>query len=250
MPLPTEITTAGQQARTAATRAGEMAVGELTVGDVLRKKIAEVYQDSQDIVKPLDVATQGYVSAPSVAREKYQDIFNPFSREKLVSQYTGTQALPMLSLSSILGQRLGRIEDVIGAGTRAYSAQSLAAQQAAQQQQGLYTDLLSQYGTEQDLAQRAFENEWAIKQITGGDITLPTGETVSIPSDIQRALAKKTGEDGGGVDLQAILEALGLSGGGQELQSPPWSPAVAGMEQEWPQGSGLIWVSTANGGWE
>lgn len=186
MPLPQEITSAGEKARAYATKAGELAVGEVTVGDALRKKIAEVYQDSQDIVKPLDVATSQYTSAPAVAREKYQDIWNPFSREKLVSQYTGTQALPMLSLASILGQRFGRIEDVVGEGTRAYSAQALAAQQAAQQQRLGYTDLLGQYGTEQDLAQQQFENEWAIRQITGGNITLPTGETIYIPSAAER----------------------------------------------------------------
>ena len=244
MPLPTEITTAGQQARTAATRAGEMAVGEVTVGDALRKKIAEVYQDSQDIVQPLDVATSEYVSAPAVAREKYQDIFNPFAREKLVSQYTGTQALPMLSLSSILGQRFGRIEDLIGAGTRAYSAQALAAQQAAQQQRLGYTDLLSQYGTEQDLRQQAFENEWAIKQLLGGNITLPSGETIRVPSQVERTLATKTGAGTGAEDVTGLLSQWGLLGDrGVTEPEPQYSPAE-GVGATSPQGQ---WQFTARG---
>ena len=157
--LPANIEQARTGAQTLAQKAGELTSGQYTVGDVLKQKALDAYGASQDIVKPLDVATQEYLTAPQVAREKYADVFDPFARERLTAQYTGQQALPMLSLASILGQRFGRVEDVIGAGTRAYQAQTSAAQQAAQLGRQSYTDLLSEYQLIQQLAQQQWQRQ-------------------------------------------------------------------------------------------
>ncbi len=160
VPLPANIEQARTGAEAATKTAGQYASGQYTIGDILKQKTIDAYGASQDIVKPLDVATQDYLQAPGVAREKYQDIFNPFAREQLVSQYTGNQALPMLSLASILGQRFGRVEDTIGAGTRAYQAQGAQALgQAGLERQG-YQDLLGQYQMQQQQEQQAWERPY------------------------------------------------------------------------------------------
>lgn len=149
--IPQNVLDLRNTAQQAMQTAGAYAAGEPTVSDVLRQKVTEAYANNQDIVAPLDKATTEYLSAPATGREKYQDIFNPFARERLVSQYVGTQALPMLSLSNIYGNRVGRIEDTIGAGTRGYQAAGQLAQNQAQLSQQAYQDSLNEWKMMQDL---------------------------------------------------------------------------------------------------
>lgn len=143
--LPASVIQARTAAQEAVSAAGQLGAMEPTISDVLKQKVTEAYANNQDIIKPLDTATQEYLQAPQVAREQYQNIFNPFTREKLVSQYVGNKALPMLSLSNIYGNRLGRVEDVIGAGVRGFQAQTMAQQAKAEQARQFYQDLLSEY---------------------------------------------------------------------------------------------------------
>lgn len=143
--LPENVTTARSNAETAATTAANYASGSATIGDVLKQKVLDAYSNNQDIIAPLDTATSNYVSAPATARAKYSDIFNPAQREALVSQYTSNQAIPVLSLGSVLGQRFGRIDDTIGAGTRAYQAETAAKQAAAEIARQGYLDSLNEY---------------------------------------------------------------------------------------------------------
>lgn len=151
--LPQDVVNARNNAQSLTSSAGQMQGNQLAVGDVLKQKVQEAYAQNQDIIKPLDVATQDYIQSPKVGREKYQDIFNPFTREKLVSQYTGTTALPMLSLSSILGNRMGRIDDTLGAGVRGYEAATTAKINEANAAQTLYKNLLDEYTTMETLRQ-------------------------------------------------------------------------------------------------
>src|SRR3990167_7032778 len=149
MPTLQDISSAQTGARNAELESGLAGSESYKVEDVLRQKIIDAYGANQDIVKPLDVATQTYLGSPQAGREKYEPIFNPFQRENLVSQYIGTEALPMLSLSSILGQRFGRIEDTIGAGTRAFQSKVAADQSRAQTTRQSYQDLLGEYEMQQ-----------------------------------------------------------------------------------------------------
>lgn len=183
--LPAEVTQARSKAQSLLGTAGQFQAAEPSVTDVLRQKVQEAYAQNQDIVQPLDKATQEYLTAPQVGREKYQDIFNPFSREKLVSQYVGTQALPMLSLSNIYGNRMGRIEDTLGAGVRGYQAASSSALAKAQLAQQQYESALDEWKTLENVRQ---ERE---------------------KMDISR---KSAGGDGGG-GIESLLEFLGFGKG-------------------------------------
>jgi hypothetical protein len=153
--LPAEVQQAKANAQNLLGSATQMKAAEPMVTDVLRQRVQEAYAQNQDIVKPLDEATQTYLGSPQVGREKYQDIFNPFTREKLVSQYTGNKALPMLSYSNIYGNRMGRIEDILGAGVRGYQASADALLGKAQLAQQAYKDALDEYTTLETLRQSA-----------------------------------------------------------------------------------------------
>lgn len=145
-----------EQVRTKANQltgvAGEYSAGANNVESLLKQKLTEAYKANEDIVKPLDVATANYYSAPSVAREKYQDIFNPFTREKLVSQYTGVESLPMLSYSNLYGQRQGSIADTLKAGTGAYAAEAEAATNQAKVAQNTYDQMWNEYKFQEEQA--------------------------------------------------------------------------------------------------
>lgn len=151
MALPSNIQQSKQNAYSLTGRANEMSAYEPSVSDVLKEKIGKVFNDNQDIINPLDTATQDYYNSPNEARDMYSNpesdnyVFNPFSQENLVGQFTGNKAIPMLTLASILGQRFGRVDDVLGAGTRAYQAETGAAQGKAELAQNQYQDELGQY---------------------------------------------------------------------------------------------------------
>ena len=166
------------QARDAATqfagKASQYAAGELTIGDKLRETINRLYGENQELVNTFDTASSNFLAAPATARDKFQNIFNPFEREKLVSQYTQGEAIPMLSASNLIGHRFGRMEDMIGSGTRAYQAAAEVAKQKADAAKETYQNLLDEYTSITQLQQDQ--------------------ERI----DISRAAMEKTGGGGGG----------------------------------------------------
>lgn len=86
---------------------------------------------NSDIVNQRSKALADYTAAPSASRLKYQDIFNPFQREALVSGDVSSALGNYQGLTDILNQRMGNVNDLVGAGTGAFNAQTMAAQNAA-----------------------------------------------------------------------------------------------------------------------
>jgi hypothetical protein len=217
--LPENVTRAREEATSAATSAGNLAAGEYTIGDILKKKVTEAYQDNQDVIGKLDTATATYTGAPSAAREKFSGIFNPTQREALVSEYTGNQSIPMLSLSSILGQRFGRIEDTIGAGTRGYQGMVAGEQSRATNLQNLYANLLNEY----ELTKPTYT--WVD---LGGTKAL-VDEKGNIIKSMAVTKAPGTG-DSGAYDLAEALRILGITG--DETGVPERPPIEMALEED------------------
>lgn len=147
-----DIQGAQQASQQATAKATELQAGGFTIGDQLKQRVEEAYDYNRDITSKLDTASSDYLSAPATGREKYQDIFNPFQREALVSQYVGNQSLPMLMYSDILGHRQGRIGDLVGAGTNAYNAETARALGLAGQAGTDLTNLMDLYKLQQERA--------------------------------------------------------------------------------------------------
>lgn len=149
--LPENVTNARANAENLTSVASQYAAAEPTVSDVLRQRVQEAYANNQDVIGPLDTATANYYSAPAQAREKYLTpgsqnyLANPFAAERMVSEYTNQQAVPMLSYGNILGQRMGRIQDLIGTGVNAWEAGKNAAIAKAEQARQTYQDSLNEY---------------------------------------------------------------------------------------------------------
>lgn len=155
--LPQEIKDAGKRARDLTYQASSAQAAEPTITDVLRGKVSELYANNQDVVGNLDTTRASYLASPATARDKYQDVFNPFTRESLVSKYVNTAATPMLAASDLYGQRIGRIDDTIGAGTRAYQADTARKVAEAQMAGGTYEDMLNEFKLLDDMRSRQEE---------------------------------------------------------------------------------------------
>lgn len=149
--LPEDVTNARANAQNLTSVANQYSAAEPSVSDVLRQRVQEAYSNNQDIIGPLDTATANYYSAPSQAREKYLTpgsanyLQNPFAAERMVSEYTNQQAVPMLSYGNILGQRMGRIQDLIGTGVNAWEVGKNSAIAKAQEARQVYEDSLNEY---------------------------------------------------------------------------------------------------------
>lgn len=156
--LPDYLTQAAQGAQTAQQSASQLGAYAGSIPDALKKAVQNAYKDNQDVLTQLDTATADYLQSPSEARVKFQNIWNPFQRESLVSQYTSNQAIPMLSYSGIYGQRMGRAGDLINAGVGAYQADVAAQQAVADAAQQAYENALTQYQLEED------KRRWEIEQ--------------------------------------------------------------------------------------
>ena len=96
---------------------------------------------NKDIIEAQNKAMSEYFMAPSKAREKYQNIWDPFARERLVTEERTQAYAPYATLTDILGQRMGSISDIIQAGTGAFTAATGAQESAATLARQKYQDL-------------------------------------------------------------------------------------------------------------
>jgi hypothetical protein len=228
MELPESVVQAREAASQAQQASGALGAMEPTISDVLRQKITEAYASNQDIVKPLDIATTEYLGAPMAAREKYQNIFNPFQRENLVQQYQGNKALPMLMYSNMMGNRLNTAEDIIGAGTRGFQAQVAAAQAAATQAQQYYTNLLNEY----ELTKEA-EADTQVVNANGRQL-LVNSSTGDLIADLGEAPAGSGGTN-------VIISGIDVAGG-KFNQNPKESKPSPGPYRSGQLSKGGQWV--------
>jgi ABC-type transporter Mla subunit MlaD len=186
----------------------------------LRDAINKKLDNNRDLIEQKNKAKEDYFSSAAEGREQYQDIFNPFQREALVTRGRNQAYTPYANLQDILATRQGGIQNMIGAASTAAQGDLNTATNQATLLQQQYTDLLNEASMRSDNAYR-------------------------------QASLNNSGSSGGGLDLGGILTALtgGEESGGEEYQSPPYTPGRAGMEVEYPPGSGVVWESDAQGGW-
>jgi len=152
-----------QAAKAKAQEAGQTAVNYASAAGLLPTKLREAIQNkvnyNQDIIKEQNEAMADYFAAPSQARVDYQNIWNPFEREKLVARATSNAYAPYATLTDALGQRMGRIDDIVSAGTGAFNAGVTASQGAYDLLRQDYTDQLSLADTLAGIAKWDYEQK-------------------------------------------------------------------------------------------
>jgi hypothetical protein len=151
---------------------------------------------------------------------------DPLQVQRNIQAQRSAALLPVANLTDLFAAKRGTIDDTVSAGGRAFEGLVAGAKgrvNLAQQNYNLALDALTRMDESQ---QQAFSNEWAIKQVTGGDITLPGGGTIHVPSEVERTLATKTGtgtegEDEGYSELLNILLGGGQGTGNQTTEPMP-----------------------------
>jgi hypothetical protein len=218
-----------EAARAAASGAASTATSYQSAASMLPAKLKEAIQGkldyNQDLIKQRNDAASKYFASGSVNREKYQDIFNPFTRESLVAQSRGQDYNNYANLSDLLTERRGSITDLVNAGTGAFNSSVNAQQGNAALSRQTYEDLLGMADkkTALDLALYKENNSSAASAMSPLDKLL------------QEAIAKKL--------LGGSVEESGYP-------PPPMTSARPDVEVEYPVGSGVFWVGDGMGGWK
>jgi membrane-associated HD superfamily phosphohydrolase len=121
--------TSGQQqdVTTAAGNLSELQTGAGNLPSMLKKALNEKLNYNKDIINQQSDVMQQYFAAPSAARAKYQDVWNPFEREKLVAQDRTMALKPYDTLSGVLQQRMGDVADITEAGVQGWQGMVNAA---------------------------------------------------------------------------------------------------------------------------
>lgn len=190
MDIPQAVTDARSEAGRLGGIASDYASSEYTIPDQLKKVVQEALNYNQDIVGMRSKALADYQASPAVANAKFgvqnfgtgpqtgqanpDFIFNPFERNAAIETFKSNQSIPFSFANTLLGMREGTSADVIGAGTRAFQAQSSAAQAASTAARQTYVDVLNEYKTAEDI--KNAKRELDIKQQTanqsgGSDLT-------------------------------------------------------------------------------
>jgi hypothetical protein len=213
-----------QNAQMEAQTAGSTAVAYQSAASQLPAKLKEAVMGkldyNKDLIEQKNKAQAEYFATPSAAREQYQDIWNPFEREKLVAGERAQAYQPYANLTDILGARMGSIADIINAGTGAFNSDVMAKQGAYQLAQQKYNDLLQMAQLKQQQAnieeaarnantQQEFENQLAL---------------MKLQSD-------SSGSSGGGVSgIGDILSLATLLGGNYNQQTEQKPPQPTGID--------------------
>lgn len=152
-----------QPAREGVQQAGEAYTGMLKEGaslpDQLKQAVQQKLDYNKDLIQQQSGAAADYFAAPAEARAMYQDVHNPFEREKLVSQYRTQQLQPYSTLTDLLGQRMGNVSDIISSGVQGWQGMTDAARAGTQLAQQGYQNVLGEYGMGTDMYQQAQARE-------------------------------------------------------------------------------------------
>lgn len=196
-----EINQMGQEAYNASNTAAGMASALPSLGAKLKEAIQAKLDYNQDLIKQKNEAQANYFAAPSTARVDYQNIWNPFEREKLVTQAQQNAYVPYANMTDILNQRLGTISDVVNQGTGAFQTAAQSAQSNAELLNKKYSTALenAKWGYEQTHAKPSsaagkspFEQmieALILKNLTGGG-----GNESFVPTEEEPMYSPRTGE--------------------------------------------------------
>ncbi len=109
-----------QDVQTASQNLADLQTGAGSLPNKLKEALNEKLNYNKDIINQQSDVMQQYFAAPSAARAKYQDVWNPFEREKLVAQERTMALKPYDTLSGVLEQRMGDVADITTAGVQGW----------------------------------------------------------------------------------------------------------------------------------
>ena len=218
---PSQLTAAQGESQAAQRQADTYQSASALLPIKLREAVMEKLDYNKDLIEQQNKAMSEYFAAPSRAREKYQGIWNPFEREKLVTEERTQAYAPYATLTDILGQRMGSISDIIGAGTAGFQAATTAAQSAATAARQRYSDL--------------FETAKSLVSAKQAEAT----------HALDWYKATKPSGGGGGIDISDLFSLLG-GGGTQPTEPQPMYTPSGAKKGSVSRGGEWVYVGTEN----
>ena len=109
-----------QDVQTASQNLADLQTGAGSLPNKLKEALNKKLNYNKDIINQQSDVMQQYFAAPSAARAKYQDVWNPFEREKLVAQERTMALKPYDTLTGVLDQRMGDVADITTAGVQGW----------------------------------------------------------------------------------------------------------------------------------
>lgn len=208
-----------------------------------------------------------FFQAGPKAREEAQTLLGapgaparPTAVESLVSQRRASALTPVMGLTGLIGAKLGGIEDVIQKGTNAFQSLVGAQQgrvglaqtsynlalnqliQQAQQEQWQAEQSRSAEQQKLDRIQQQLAMEIGLKETTGGTVTLPSGETIKIPSALERLIAGRAPKEPKSAIDQTIEDML-LRTLTEQIATPTEPKPNRTPEESGHTDTGRVWTS-------
>jgi len=132
----------------------------------LKQALNEKLNYNKDIIEQQGDSMQQYFAAPSAARAKYQDVWNPFERESLVANERTMALKPYAVLSDVLSQRMGSASDLVNSGVSGWQGVVGAAKNDYDMAANEYGSSLQEYLSA--VGQDQWERDFVQKQSSGG----------------------------------------------------------------------------------
>lgn len=116
-----------QDVQTATTDLSALQTGAGSLPAKLKEALNLKLNNNKDIIDQQSSTMQNYFNSGAVAREKYQDVWNPFEKAKLVQQDRSMALRPYDTLSGVLENRMGDVADITKAGVEGWQGMVNAA---------------------------------------------------------------------------------------------------------------------------
>jgi hypothetical protein len=109
-----------QDVKTATEDLSNLQIGGGTLMTKLKDALNTKLNNNKDIINQQADTMQTYFNSGAQAREKYQDVFNPFEKAKLVQQERSMALRPYDVLSGVLENRMGDVNDIVQSGIQGW----------------------------------------------------------------------------------------------------------------------------------
>lgn len=222
--VPGELENLSSGVSSAYQRSADFAKEAASLPQRLREAISKKWQDNQDLIENRNKSLTDYYTAGATARENYQNIFNPFTREKLVTQFREQAGEKARNFTDLLTQRGAKIEDIVGNTSDLFSGEVNAANILANAAQSRFADAMQIANWKSGVTGQIESNKRAdeqmkmtkenqdfsklfdVLQISGGDINVG-GKNYHIPGYEEQLRIKERITGGGGGAAKAAQTA-------------------------------------------
>jgi hypothetical protein len=150
-----------QDVQTATTDLSNLQIGGGSLPTKLREALNEKLNNNRDLINQQADTMQNYFNSGAASREKYQDVWNPFEKAKLVQQERSMALRPYDVLSGVLENRMGDVNDIVQSGIQGWQGMTDAATTRLSSAQTMLATALQSYfhatGQQEKADQLGFE---------------------------------------------------------------------------------------------